>query len=77
MDTTAGPVKKVCVAMMKRAVRQLRYKLKKKHFHPYPLHLVLKTSPVQCMTDVQWIKLVEHWKDEKNGKLLALILIQV
>ncbi|BAH93433.1 Os06g0271475 [Oryza sativa Japonica Group] len=66
MDTTAGPVRKACVAMMKRAVCQQRHKLKKKYFDPYPLHLVLKTSPVTCMSDLQWLQLVEHWKDEKK-----------
>lgn len=66
MDTTAGPVRKACVAMMKRAVHQQRHKLKKKYFDPYPLHLVLKTSPVTCMSDLQWLQLVEHWKDEKK-----------
>lgn len=66
MDTTLGPVKRACLAMMKRAVRQQRYKLKKNYFNPYPLHLVLKKSPVATMTDPQWLELVEHWKDEKK-----------
>jgi hypothetical protein len=66
MDTTVVPVRKACVAMMKRGVRQQRYKLKKKYFNLYPLHLVLKTSPVHCMTNGQWIRLVEHWKDENK-----------
>ena len=75
MDITAAPVKKACLAMMKRAVRQQRYKLKKKYFNPYPLH-VLKTSPVECMSDVQWLNLVEHWKNEKKMvKLMSLIVI--
>jgi hypothetical protein len=60
MDTTAGPVKRACVAMMKRAIRQQQHKLKKNYFDPYPLHLVLKTSPVAFMSDLQWLQLVEH-----------------
>ena len=48
--------------MMKSAVRQQHYKLKKKYFNPYPLHLVTKTSPVKSMTDTQWNDLVEFWK---------------
>jgi hypothetical protein len=42
MDTTDPHVKKTCVAMMKKVVRQQQYLLKKWHFDPYPLHLVLK-----------------------------------
>lgn len=49
--------------MMKSALRQQRYRLKKKYFNPYPLHLVTKTSPVKSMTDVQWNQLVEVWKN--------------
>jgi hypothetical protein len=66
MDITAAPVKKACKFMMKRAVLQQRYQLKKDHFKPYPLHLVPKTSPVKCMTDEQWNNLVESWKDQKK-----------
>lgn len=52
--------------MMKKAVCQQRYRLKKKYFNPYPLHLVTKTSPIKCMTDIQWNNLVEYWKDPKK-----------
>jgi hypothetical protein len=44
-------MKKACVAMMKKAVRQQRYKLKMKYFDALPLHQVPKTSPVDTMTD--------------------------
>jgi hypothetical protein len=53
-------VKKACVAMMKKAIDQQRYKLKKRYFDALPLHLVPKTSPVTSMTDEQWDELVEH-----------------
>lgn len=66
MDKNCVHVKRACVAMLKRAVRQQRYKLKKKYFDPYPLNLVLKTSPVECMSDLEWLNLVEHWKNEKK-----------
>jgi len=59
-DVKAAPMKKACVAMMKKAIRQQRYKLKKRYFDALPLHLVPKTSPVASMTDEQWDKLVEH-----------------
>jgi hypothetical protein len=66
MDTTSPAVRRACVAHLKRAIHQQRYKLKNKYFDPYPLHLVLKKSPISFMSDVEWIKLVEYWKDEKR-----------
>jgi hypothetical protein len=44
-------MKKACVAMMKKVVRQQRYKLKKRYFDALPLHMVPKTSPMGTMTD--------------------------
>lgn len=66
MDQTAAPVKKACIAMMKKGIRQQRYKLKKKYYDPYPLHLVPKKTPVKSMNDVQWLNLVDHWKSENK-----------
>ncbi|TVU40631.1 hypothetical protein EJB05_14100 [Eragrostis curvula] len=63
IDTKAEPVRKACSQMMKNAIRQQRYRLKKKYFDPFPLHLVSKTSPVKSLTDEQWNQLVEIWKD--------------
>ncbi|KAG2598250.1 hypothetical protein PVAP13_5KG366807 [Panicum virgatum] len=54
IDINAAGVKKACYEMMKSAVHQQRYRLKKKYFNPYPLHLVTKTSPVKSMIDTQW-----------------------
>ncbi|CAO2207887.1 unnamed protein product [Urochloa humidicola] len=62
IDTRDPIIKKACIEMMKIAVRQQRYRLKQTFFDPFPLHLVMKTSPVKCMTDKQWIDLVESWK---------------
>ncbi|CAL5012068.1 unnamed protein product [Urochloa decumbens] len=59
-------VKNGCLAMMKNAVRQQRYKLKKEFFDPFPLHSVRKTSPVKEMSNEQWIELVESWKSPKK-----------
>jgi len=59
-------MKKACLVMMKEAVRQQRYKLKKRYFDAFPLYQVPKTSPVGTMTDVQWNQLVEHWKKEEK-----------
>jgi hypothetical protein len=59
-------VQKACVAMLKRAVRQQRHKLKQKYFDAFPLHLVPKTSPVSSMSDGQWDTLVAYWKNENK-----------
>nr|TKW09594.1 hypothetical protein SEVIR_6G113400v2 [Setaria viridis] len=65
-DVKAAPMKKACVAMMKKAIHQQRYKLKKRYFDALPLHLVPKTSPVTSMTDEQWDKLVTCEKNRQN-----------
>ncbi|CAD6267906.1 unnamed protein product [Miscanthus lutarioriparius] len=54
------------ISRVVKVVRQQRYKLKKRYFDALPLHLVPKTSPVDTMTNEQWDKLVEHWKNEKK-----------
>lgn len=64
-QVASAHVKKACVAMLKKAVRQQRYKLKK-YFDACPLHLVPKTSPVSSMSNDQWEKLVDYWKSEKK-----------
>jgi hypothetical protein len=46
--------------MMKSVVRQQRYRLKQEYFDPFPLHLVTKTSPVTCMSNEQWLQLLEY-----------------
>jgi hypothetical protein len=58
--------------MMKKAVRQQRYNLKKEFFDPFPLHRVTSTSPVECMSDEQWIELRDSWKTPK--KMVCLFL---
>ncbi|CAL5006624.1 unnamed protein product [Urochloa decumbens] len=60
-------VKNGCLAMMKNAVRQQRYKLKKEFFDPFPLHSVRKTSPVKEMSNEQWIEL-EHCQKNKDNR---------
>ncbi|OQU79076.1 hypothetical protein SORBI_3008G092200 [Sorghum bicolor] len=57
---------KLVFAMMKSAVRQQRYRLKQEYFDPFPLHLVTKTSPLKCMSNEQWIQLLESWKSPKK-----------
>ena len=67
MEKTSIHVQKVCVAMLKKVVRQWRYKLKKTYFDAFPLHQVPKKSPVpSSMSDAQWDTLVEFWKSENK-----------
>jgi len=66
MEKTSIHVQKVCVAMLKKVVRQWRYKLKKTYFDAFPLHQVPKKSPISFMSDDQWDVLVEYWQNEKK-----------
>ncbi|XP_020403416.1 uncharacterized protein [Zea mays] len=66
INTEDALVKNACFQMMRNALRQQRYKLKKQYFDPFPLHLVRKTSPIKSTSDEQWNDLVEHWKGPKN-----------
>ncbi|CAM0146362.1 unnamed protein product [Urochloa decumbens] len=66
INTNDPIVKNGCLVMMKNAVRQQRYKLKKEFFDPFPLHSVTETSPVKEMSNEQWIELVESWKTPKK-----------
>ena len=52
--------------MMKTAVRQQRYKLKREYFDLFPLHLVSKTPPIKSMSNEKWIDVVESWKTPKK-----------
>lgn len=70
INTSDAPVQKACSQMMKSAVRQQRYRLKKKYFDPFPLHLVAKKSPIRSMTDEEWNELVEYWKSPKKWRHL-------
>jgi len=74
VDTRDPTIKKACIEMMKLAVRQQRYKLKKEFFDPFPLHLVMKTSPVHSMSDKQWIDLVESWKTPKRWEISTMVM---
>ncbi|BAS88221.1 Os04g0228600, partial [Oryza sativa Japonica Group] len=66
IDIRATHVKFACVEMMKKAVRQHRYHLKRIFFNPFPLHLVTKSSPIKSTTDKQWSELVKSWASEKK-----------
>ena len=73
MDVDSKAVKDACVDMLKGGQRQMRYRLKKKYFDGVPANEVRTTSPVKCMTDTQWRRLVEMWSSP-NHKVLAINL---
>jgi len=58
--------KAACADVMQSAIRNQRYRLKKKYFNGVPANEVRTTSPVQNMTDEEWIALVSHWSDPKK-----------
>ena len=57
IDIDSNPVTAACEDMLKGATRQMRYRLKK-YFDGVPANQVRTTSPLKCMTDEQWRKLV-------------------
>jgi len=65
-DVTAAPIKKACVAMMKKVFASSATSSKRGILMLLPLHMVPKKSPVTLMTDEQWDKLVAHWKNEQK-----------
>ncbi|TVU25401.1 hypothetical protein EJB05_27896 [Eragrostis curvula] len=69
IDTSDPTVEKACEEMMKKAIRQQRYKLKKEFFDPFPLHMVSKTSPIKSMTHEQWADLVETWSTPRKMEI--------
>jgi hypothetical protein len=53
--------------MMETAVRQQQHRLRENFFDPFPLHLVMRTSPMNPPTsDDEWLRLVEAWKKPKK-----------
>jgi hypothetical protein len=58
--------KKAWMEMMKTALCQQHYRLKHTYFDPFPLHMVMKTSPLKYMSNEQWNDLVDSWKNPKT-----------
>jgi hypothetical protein len=52
--------------MIKIIVHQQWYRLKHTYFDPFPMHMVMKTSPLKCMSTGQCYNLVDSWKNPKN-----------
>ncbi|KAJ1283986.1 hypothetical protein BS78_03G169800 [Paspalum vaginatum] len=66
IDKKSSVVRDACMDLMKRGQRQMRHKLKKQYFDDIPANQVRITSPIDTMTDEQWIKLVETWSTPRH-----------
>jgi predicted aldo/keto reductase-like oxidoreductase len=63
INTNIDSVQMACLEMMKSALHQQCYKLKRKYFDHFPLHMVSETSSVKSTSDEQRNQLVEVWKN--------------
>jgi hypothetical protein len=52
--------------MMRSAIKNHRYRLKKKYFNGVPANEIRTTSPVDYMSNAQWRDLIAKWSDPKN-----------
>jgi len=66
VDTREKAVEEACTSVFQSAIRQKRYRLKKKYFTGIPIDHIRRTSPVSYTTDEMWNKLVEKWMNPKN-----------
>ena len=66
INVNDDPTRAACTDVMKSAVGQRRYRLKKKYFNGVPANEIRTTSPVASMNDEQWRQLVAKWTDPNN-----------
>jgi hypothetical protein len=52
--------------LMRVAIKNQRYRLKKRYLNGVPSNQIRTTSPVRYMTDVEWRALVARWSDPKK-----------
>jgi len=58
--------RKLAPIWMRSAIKNLRYRLKKKYFNGVPANEIRTTSPVDYMSNAQWRDLIAKWSDPKN-----------
>uniref|UniRef100_A0A0E0EV75 Transposase Tnp1/En/Spm-like domain-containing protein n=1 Tax=Oryza meridionalis TaxID=40149 RepID=A0A0E0EV75_9ORYZ len=66
IDIHSDPVIAAMEDILRCGTRQMRYRLKKKYFDGVPANQVRTTSPLKCMTDEQWTKLVDLWSSPEH-----------
>jgi hypothetical protein len=52
--------------LMRVAIKNQSYRLKKRYFNGVPANQIRTTSPVRYMTGLEWRALVARWSDPKN-----------
>ncbi|EEE56635.1 hypothetical protein OsJ_06035 [Oryza sativa Japonica Group] len=68
IDIHSDPVIAAMEDILRCGTRHMRYRLKKKYFDGVPANQVRTTSPLKCMTDEQWTKLVDMWSSPEHKK---------
>lgn len=66
INTNHAPTRAAMTDLMRVAIKNQRYRLKKKYFNGVPANQIRTTSPVRYMTDLEWRALVARWSDPKN-----------
>jgi hypothetical protein len=66
INTNHAPTREAMTDLMRVAIKNQRYRLKKRYFNGVPANQISTTSPVRYMTDVEWRALVARWSDPKN-----------
>jgi hypothetical protein len=66
INTNHAPTREAMTDLMRVAIKNQRYRLKKRYFNGVPANQIRTTSPVRYMTDVEWRALVARWSDPKN-----------
>jgi hypothetical protein len=66
INTNHAPTREAMTDLMRVAIKNERYRLKKRYFNGVPANQIRTTSPVRYVTDVEWRALVAWWSDPKN-----------
>ena len=74
IDPSHKPTKDACVSVFQSAIRQRRYRLKKKYFVGHPANEIPATSPVSYMTKAQWSQLVDKLSNMRNMVVALAVL---
>ena len=65
MDLKDDVTRQACTHVFQSALRQYRYHLRKSHFEGKANNEIAQTSPVEYITDEDWIALAKHLSNPK------------
>ena len=74
IDPSHKPTEDACVSVFKSAIRQRRYRLKKKYFVGLSANEFPTTSLVSYMTNAQCSQLVDNWSNMRNRAISHAVL---